>query len=121
VLQNMPVDQIRERVGELMRKVRLPDTLLSRYPYALSGGEQQRVGLCRALLLDPPLLLMDEPFASLDYATKHSIYTYFHELQQSEPRTVVLVTHDWDEARLLADGVVWIEGGKIRQQGGAQE
>ena len=117
VLQKMPAEQIRERVLELMRKMRLPESLLSRYPYALSGGEQQRVGLCRALLLDPPLLLMDEPFASLDYATKHAIYAYFRDLQQSEPRTVVLVTHDWDEARLLADGVVWIEEGKIREQG----
>jgi len=121
VLQKMPAAQIRERVVELMRKIRLPESLLSRYPYALSGGEQQRVGLCRALLLDPPLLLMDEPFASLDYATKHSIYAYFRELQQAEPRTVVLVTHDWDEARLLADGVVWVDGGKIRQQGGVAE
>jgi osmoprotectant transport system ATP-binding protein len=119
VLQKMPKAQVQARVVELMRKVRLPESLLPRYPYELSGGEQQRVGLCRALLLDPPLLLMDEPFASLDYATKHSIYTYFRELQRAEPRTVVLVTHDWDEARLLADHVVWVEGGRIRHHGAA--
>jgi len=117
VLQQTPAAQIRERVSELMHKMRLPEALLSRYPYALSGGEQQRVGLCRALLLDPPLLLMDEPFASLDYATKHSIYTYFRDLQRVEPRTVVLVTHDWEEAKLLADGVVWIDEGRIREKG----
>lgn len=119
VLKKMPKVDIARRVNELVHKVHLPEALLSRYPYELSGGEQQRVGLCRALLLDPPLLLMDEPFASLDYVTKHAIYTYFRSLQQAEPRTVVLVTHDLDEARLLADHVVWIDNGRIRQQGSA--
>jgi osmoprotectant transport system ATP-binding protein len=118
VLKKMPARAIDGRVRELMDLVKLPAALWHRYPYALSGGEQQRVALCRALLLNPPLLLMDEPFASLDYATKHAIYVYFRALQRSEPRTVVLVTHDWEEARLLADRVVWIEGGRIRQQGG---
>ena len=103
-----------------MDMVQLPATYLKKYPHELSGGEQQRVGLCRALLLKPPLLLMDEPFASLDYDTKNTIYDYFLSLQQIEPCSVIIVTHQFEEAQLLADEFVWLENGHIKMQGDTQ-
>lgn len=107
----------KERVHSLMDTVQLPLSYLSKYPHELSGGEAQRVGLCRALFLKPSILLMDEPFAALDYATKQAIYHYFLLLQESEPCTVVLVTHDFQEAMTLADEYVWLQKGKIESKG----
>jgi osmoprotectant transport system ATP-binding protein len=100
-----------------MDSVGMQDRLGKKYPHELSGGEQQRAALCRAMLLNPPILLMDEPFASLDVKTKRGIYNQLQAIQQDEPRTILLVTHDWQEAQLLADTFVWIEKGKIRQRG----
>lgn len=108
---------IHSRVQQLIEMVQLPLTSLKKFPSQLSGGEQQRVGLCRALFLNPPVLLMDEPFASLDRETKESIYNHILEIQQIEPRTIVLVTHDWEEALTLADSFVWIKDGTIRKSG----
>lgn len=107
----------KERVHSLMDTVQLPLSYLSKYPHELSGGEAQRVGLCRALFLKPSILLMDEPFAALDYGTKQAIYHYFLLLQESEPCTVVLVTHDFQEAMTLADEYVWLQKGKIKSKG----
>lgn len=112
-----PTTDIEKRVKVLMDMVQLPISHLDKYPYQLSGGEQQRAGLCRAMLLQPPLLLMDEPFASLDHATTQGIYKHLLEIQQKESRTVVLVTHDWEEAIRLADAFVWIAEGKIKATG----
>lgn len=116
-ITGMDRGQMQVRTKELMDISGLPLSYLHKYPYELSGGEQQRVGLCRALFLDPPLLLMDEPFASLDYVTKQSLYAYLHGLQEKNARTVILVTHDLDEAAHLADAFVWIENGTIREKG----
>jgi len=116
-ITKMQKENIRERVASLMDTVQLPASYLQKYPHQLSGGEQQRAGLCRALFLKPDILLMDEPFAALDYATKNAIYKYFLLLQQSEPCTVVIVTHEWKEAMTLADEYVWIENGKIKSNG----
>ena len=112
-----PKAEIRERVKELMNMVDLPHSYLDKYPHQLSGGEQQRAGLCRAMLLRPSLLLMDEPFASLDFGTKQGIYQHLLDIQKKEKRTVVMVTHDWDESILLADYFIWIDEGKIRARG----
>lgn len=106
-----------ERTHFLMDTVGLSHDYLDKYPHQLSGGEQQRVGLCRALFLKPPLLLMDEPFASLDYSTRTGIYNYFKILQETEPCSVIIVTHQFDEAEILADNFVWLENGKIKAQG----
>lgn len=121
LLKGIPKNDLRQRIRELMNMTQLPESYLSKYPHTLSGGEQQRVSLCRALLLNPPVLLMDEPFASLDYVTRHAVYRYVKEMQKTEPRTVVLVTHDWEEARLLADRFAWIENGKVKDQGGPED
>lgn len=112
-----PAPELTERIKTLMDMVGLPLTYLRKFPYQLSGGEQQRVGLCRAMLLQPPLLLMDEPFASLDYATKQGIYGHLLTIQQKESRTIALVTHDWEEAIRLADDFIWIANGKVKEAG----
>lgn len=112
-----PAHEISERTKTLMDMVGLPLTYLPKFPYQLSGGEQQRVGLCRAMLLQPPLLLMDEPFASLDYATKQGIYGHLLAIQEKESRTIALVTHDWEEAIKLADDFLWIANGKVKETG----
>ncbi|MDZ7646538.1 MAG: ATP-binding cassette domain-containing protein [Cytophagales bacterium] len=104
-----------------MDLVQLPLTYLKKYPHELSGGEQQRVGLCRAMFLNPPILLMDEPFASLDYETKAGIYQHLMEIQKTEPRTIILVTHDWDEAVKLSDHFIWLEQGALKAQGDRTE
>jgi osmoprotectant transport system ATP-binding protein len=105
------------RVRELMDLVQLSTQYENKYPYELSGGEQQRAGICRALFLDPPVLLMDEPFASLDTTTRDVIANHLLVIQQHRPRTVVMVTHNWDEATILADHFVLLEKGKVRSTG----
>jgi osmoprotectant transport system ATP-binding protein len=112
-----PSQEIKDRVEALMKMVQLPVSYLSKYPPELSGGEQQRVGLCRALLLKPPILLMDEPFASLDHRTKQSIYHHLLGIQEKESRTIIMVTHDWEETAALADHFIWIENGKVKARG----
>ncbi|MEO5603050.1 MAG: ATP-binding cassette domain-containing protein [Cyclobacteriaceae bacterium] len=106
-----------KRVLQLIEMMQLSPGCLSQFPHQLSGGEQQRVGLCRAMFLNPPVLLMDEPFASLDYETKSEIYKHLAKIQQTEPRTIVMVTHDWEEALKLADRFIWMKDGTIKEQG----
>jgi osmoprotectant transport system ATP-binding protein len=108
---------IEERIDMLMNLVDLPQGYKKKYPYQLSGGEQQRVGLCRAMILNPKIFLLDEAFAALDPTTKNEIHTEFIKLQKFEPRTIVLVTHDLNEALKLGDKIVILEGGVIQQIG----
>lgn len=110
-------EQVKGRVTELIDMVQLPVAYLKKYPHELSGGEQQRAGLCRALLLKPPILLMDEPFASLDNSTKQGIYRHLLDIQKKEGRTTIIVTHDWEEAVALADRFFWIEDGRVKVSG----
>jgi osmoprotectant transport system ATP-binding protein len=114
-------DTIRKRVQYLMEMVQLPLIHLEKYPHQLSGGEQQRAGLCRAMLLEPPVLLMDEPFASLDDETKHGIYQHLLAIQKHEPRTIIMVSHDWEEAITLADQFVWLQDGAAKASGDKTE
>jgi osmoprotectant transport system ATP-binding protein len=116
-ISKRPENEISERILELLDMVNLSPSYLNKFPHELSGGEQQRAGLCRAMLLKPSLLLMDEPFASLDYDTKLRIYDHLLVIQKLERRTVILVTHDWDEAMKLADEFIWIDKGEIRERG----
>jgi len=105
------------RIGELMRLVELPAEYGPRYPHELSGGEKQRVGLCRAMMLNPPVFLLDEPFGALDPITRSEIHQEFTRLQQSEARTIVLVTHDLREAIHLAEELVVLHRGRVVQHG----
>jgi osmoprotectant transport system ATP-binding protein len=120
-LQRWPEDRLRARARALMDLVELPEAHAGRYPHELSGGQQQRVGLCRAMMLDPPIFLLDEPFGALDAVTKNEIHGEFARLQRSEPRTVVMVTHDLREAVRLADYIVVLHEGRVIQHGTREE
>lgn len=109
------------RVDTLMSFVNLSPTYKTKYPYQLSGGEQQRVGICRAMLLNPPVFLLDEAFGALDPTTKNEIHTELLELQKAEPRTIVMVTHDLPEALKLADNIMILEKGIMQQYGKKDE
>jgi osmoprotectant transport system ATP-binding protein len=85
----------------------------ARYPWQLSGGQRQRVGLARALATDPMVLLMDEPFGALDPLTRAEMQTMLRNLLEQVGKTVLLVTHDLDEALYLATRVVFLNGGKV--------
>jgi osmoprotectant transport system ATP-binding protein len=108
---------IEQRCGSLMEAMGLSPDLGARYPHLLSGGEQQRVGLCRALMLQPRLLLLDEPFSALDPIARVGLYDLFVRLRDRESVTTVLVTHDIREALRLADHLVILKGGVVQQSG----
>jgi osmoprotectant transport system ATP-binding protein len=110
-----------ERFSEVVNLVNLPQHTFEKYPYQLSGGEQQRAAIARAVFLDPPLLLMDEPFGSLDPVTRFKILDEFIQLQRNAPRTVLLVTHDLREAQKLADDILVIDHGNVEQFAPAHE
>lgn len=112
-LENWDPGRIGARVGQLMDLCQLEEAQLDRYPHQLSGGQQQRVGLCRAMMLNPEVLLLDEPFAAIDPITREDIQQQLLALQQAEPRTSVLVTHDMGEALLLAEHIVVMGNGRI--------
>jgi osmoprotectant transport system ATP-binding protein len=106
--------RVRERVRELLALVGLdPDKFANRYPRELSGGQRQRVGVARALAADPPLLLMDEPFAALDPLTRASLQREFAELKQRLGKTVIFVTHDVREALLVGSRIALMDKGRI--------
>ncbi len=103
----------RTRAAELLRLVGLHENeFAARYPRELSGGQRQRVGIARALAADPPILLLDEPFAALDPLTRAELQREFKALVARLGKTVVFVTHDVREAMLLADRIVLFEAGR---------
>jgi osmoprotectant transport system ATP-binding protein len=109
--------KISERIDQLMTQLHLPSNILDQYPHQLSGGQQQRVGLARALAADPPILLMDEPFGALDPITRTHVRKEFRQLKQLRSKTVILVTHDIQEAFELGDRICLMEQGRIMQIG----
>jgi osmoprotectant transport system ATP-binding protein len=109
-------EKIRARVNALLQMLDLdPDLYGRRYPHQLSGGQQQRIGVARALAADPDILLMDEPFGALDPLTRAALQQELKHIHQRSGKTIVLVTHDIDEALLLATRVVLIDHGKVVQ------
>jgi osmoprotectant transport system ATP-binding protein len=113
-IQGRPRREISERARLLFTQVGLDySTFARRLPYQLSGGQRQRVGLARALAAEPKLLLMDEPFGALDPLTRAEMQDMLRELLQRLHKTVLLVTHDLDEALYLASHIVLLEGGKV--------
>lgn len=117
VLLGWPRAQVNERITALLALLNLDAQLLDRYPHQLSGGQQQRIGVARALAADPEVLLMDEPFGALDPVTRGVLQQEMLRIHQLSGRTIVLVTHDIDEALTLADQLVLMDGGEIVQQG----
>ena len=117
-LLGWPKARTRERVRELLALVELePDQFADKRPSQLSGGQQQRVGVARALAADPPVLLMDEPFGALDPLARDKLQEAFREIQQELKKTIVMVTHDIDEALKLGDKVALMEAGSLAQFG----
>ena len=118
VLNGVPKAQARSEALDLLDKVGLDRSLATRYPRQLSGGQQQRVGVARALASDPNILLMDEPFGAVDPIVRADLQAELNRLQRELGKTIVFVTHDIDEAFLLADQVViFRKGGVIAQAG----
>ena len=110
--------RIRARVDELLELLGLPPhEYRGRYPHQLSGGQQQRVGVARALAADPELLLMDEPFGALDPITRLSLQQEMTRIHRASGKTIVMVTHDIDEALQLATRIVLLDRGRIVQAG----
>ena len=113
-----PKDKIRARVHELLELLQLnPAEFAKRYPHELSGGQQQRVGVARALAADPEILLMDEPFGALDPVTRVVMQRELKRIHALAGKTIVMVTHDIDEALFLADRLVLFKDGRVVQDG----
>ncbi len=106
-----------DRLAALARMVSLPRQLLARYPHELSGGQKQRVGLLRALMLDPEILLLDEPLGALDPIVRHDLQQELKELFTQLEKTVLLVTHDLNEAQVLANHMLLMHQGTLVQDG----
>ena len=117
-LLGWPPAKIAARTTELLTLLGLPPAEFSHKSIAqLSGGQQQRVGVARALAADPPLLLLDEPFGALDPITRRTLQTELRRIQQATSKTMVFVTHDMDEALLLADHIIILNAGRLAQAG----
>lgn len=112
---------IQERIAFLCDLVQLPKKLLDSYPLRLSGGERQRISLMRALMLDPPYLLLDEPFASLDPITRHELQLQLKQIFSQLNKSVILVTHDMREAAFLGCEIILMRAGRIIQKGPIQD
>jgi osmoprotectant transport system ATP-binding protein len=110
-------ERVQNRVVELLELVGLdPKDYGRRFPHELSGGERQRVGVARALGADPPVLLMDEPFAAVDPVTRQRLQNQFLDLQSKLNKTIVFVTHDLDEAAKLGDRIAVLSKGGVLEQ-----
>lgn len=112
-----PASRVSARLDELTSLVQLDRTLLKRYPGELSGGQAQRVALIRALMLEPDVLLLDEPMAALDPLIRADLQRDLRDIFGSLRTTVVLVTHDLAEAVYLADEMVLLRTGRVIQRG----
>ena len=113
--------RIEERLQLLIQLSRFPAGALDRYPVQLSGGQRQRVALMRALMLDPDVLLLDEPLGALDPIIRHELQAELKDIFQTLAKTVVLVTHDMGEAGFFGDRIVMLREGRIVQQGSLQD
>ncbi len=119
-VSGMDEEAMTRRVDYLLNLVDLERSFKSKYPHQLSGGEQQRVGICRAMMLKPGIFLLDEAFGALDPLTRSELHEELLKLQKAEPVTIILVTHDLREALKLAEKIVILEKGRVRQVGTPQ-
>lgn len=114
-------EDIAKRAAFLMTLTGLPDKYLDKYPHELSGGEAQRVGVARALAADPPILLMDEPFGSVDPLNRERLQRSFLDIQKTLNKTVLFVTHDVSEALTMGDRILLMREGRIVSSGTPRE
>lgn len=113
-LENWPAEKAQARVNDLLDAVGLPAArYAARRPRQLSGGEKQRVGIARALAADPPLLLLDEPFAALDPVTRFNMQQHFARLRETFRKTALFVTHDIREAMMLGTRIALLKDGRL--------
>ncbi|MFD2236451.1 ABC transporter ATP-binding protein [Aureimonas populi] len=115
-MRKVPKARMKERIAAVLEMVQLAH-LADRYPSQLSGGQQQRVALARALVIEPRILLLDEPLANLDAKLREEMRVFIRELQRRVGITTVYVTHDQAEAMTMSDRVVVMFGGRIAQMG----
>jgi osmoprotectant transport system ATP-binding protein len=113
--------RVAARVRVLLEQVQLPTEVLSRYPAELSGGQRQRVSLVRALMLEPKLVLLDEPLGALDPITRSELQDDLRATFRALGTTVVLVTHDLGEAAYLGETLVLLRDGRVVQTGTAED
>ena len=114
-------EQINERLNELTKLTHFPSEGLERFPVQLSGGQQQRVSLMRALMLDPDVLLLDEPLGALDPMIRSDLQVDLKMIFQALGKTVVLVTHDIAEAGFFGDTITLLRDGRVLQKGTLEE
>jgi putative spermidine/putrescine transport system ATP-binding protein len=119
-MRKMPKAEMAPKITEALRLVRL-DHLSDRLPRQLSGGQQQRVALARALVFRPDVLLLDEPLSNLDAKLRQDVRVEIRELQRKLGLTTVMVTHDQEEALTMADRLVVMSEGRVRQIGSQQD
>ena len=109
--------RIENRINELCELTKFPKDALNRYPIQISGGQRQRLSLMRALMLDPDILLLDEPLGALDPLIRNELQNDLKEIFTTLEKTVVMVTHDLGEAAFFGDKIVLIKDGRIIQEG----
>jgi len=109
--------EMKERAGKIIKKMNLPEKILDEYPFCLSGGMAQRVGILAALLLKPDLLLADEPTSALDTVTQVQVVKEMMKLQDEYGLSILLVTHQLSIARVMADYVVIMQRGRVVEEG----
>lgn len=116
-----PDEKVKNRLADLLGLTQFPKAAIHRYPTELSGGQQQRISLMRALMLNPDLLLMDEPLGSLDPITRIELQNELREIFKTLSKTVVMVTHDIGEAGFFGDEIMLMREGHIIQRGTLSE
>ena len=121
-LLKWPKEKCDQVVHDLLEMVNMPfDQYAHKYPSEMSGGQQQRIGILRALAASPPVVLMDEPFSALDPMTRRSLQIEVKNLQQKLNKTIIFVTHDMEEALDLADVIIFMDHGNIVQMAPPEE
>ncbi len=114
-------DKVRARVEELAELTRLPRVALDRYPTQISGGQRQRVGIMRSLMLDPAVMLLDEPMGALDPLVRFDLQEDLRKIFRTLGKTSIMVTHDMGEAAFFGDRVMMLGEGEIVQEGRLEE
>lgn len=114
-------ETLTKRLATLLEMVGLSDELLTRYPRQVSGGQRQRVALVRSLILDPPLIFLDEPLGALDPLVRSDLQEQLKKVFSSLKKTVLLVTHDLSEATFFADTMTLLKDGRVEQHGTVEE
>lgn len=121
VLRRMPQDEQKERIAEVLDLVRLTDEILVKYPHELSGGQLQRASLARMLLINPDVLIVDEPTSMVDASLRVTILNILFDMTRNLNKSVIFITHDISQAFYVCDRIAIMHNGKIVEEGPAEE